>query len=170
MQPPRFEPRPQETFWQSFSHFVRNVVLFTPARVSLIGIALNLALCFVLFFYLHLGHVGLALTTGFVAIFNFLQLVYAIQKKIDLGRAEEWLSFFARVSTATFACGTVAYAGDAILFAHRSTHSLLGAFLLFANIAVAGAIYFGLTTLLQVPESVELAGFIRRKFGRGAGR
>jgi putative peptidoglycan lipid II flippase len=169
MQPPRPDKvDASHGFWRSFGEFVWNVVLFTPARVSLIGIALNLVLCAILFFYFKMGHVGLALATGFIAILNFLQLLYAIQKKIELGRAEDWLSFFARVSTATFACGAVAYAGDAFLFAHRSTHSLLGAFLLFANIAVAGAIYFGITTLLQVPESVELSGFIRRKFGRGA--
>ncbi|HEV3272572.1 MAG TPA: murein biosynthesis integral membrane protein MurJ [Candidatus Methylacidiphilales bacterium] len=165
MQPPRFEERAGLGFWKSFSHFVWNVVLFTPARVSLIGIALNLALCFVLYHYLGLGYVGLALTTGFVAVLNFLQLVYAIQKKIDLGAPEEWLSFFARVMVATLACGLVVLVGDKVLLAHRTTHSLLGAAILFLNIGVAGAVYFGLTVLLRVPESVELVSFIKRKFG-----
>jgi putative peptidoglycan lipid II flippase len=166
MQPPRFESRPESSFWSSFSHFVMNVVLFTPARVSLIGIALNLVLCFVLYYYLGLGHVGLALTTGFVAVLNFLQLVYAIQKKIDLGAPGEWLSFFARVTVATMACGCIVLFGDRFLLAHRTTHSLLGAAILFINIGVAGAVYFGLTLLLRVPESVEMVSFIKRKFGR----
>jgi putative peptidoglycan lipid II flippase len=165
MQPPRFEQRADLGFWKSFSHFVVNVVLFTPARVSLIGIALNLVLCFVLYHYLGLGHVGLALTTGFVAVLNFLQLVYAIQKKIDLGAPGEWLSFFARVMVATLACGFVVFFGDQILLAHRTTHSLIGAGILFFNIGMAGAVYFGLTVLLRVPESVELVSFIKRKFG-----
>ncbi len=65
MQPPRFEARSGETFGESFRHFVMNVVLFTPARVSLIGIGVNLVLCFVLYYWLGWGHVGLALTTGF---------------------------------------------------------------------------------------------------------
>jgi putative peptidoglycan lipid II flippase len=145
---------------------VRNVILFTPARVSLIGIALNLALCFVLYDFCGLGHVGLALTTGFVAILNFLQLVYAIQKKIDLGSAGEWLSFFARVTAATFTCGLVAFFGDHFLLATRTTHSLLGAMVLFCNIGVAGLVYFGMTVLLRVPESMELITFMRRKFGK----
>jgi putative peptidoglycan lipid II flippase len=166
MQPPRFEPRPQESFGEAFSHFVRNVVLFMPARVSLIGIVLNLGLCYVLFFYFHLGHVGLALTTGFVAVLNFLQLVYAIQQKIDLGEARDWLSFFARVSVATLGCGLVVYGGDAALLAHRSTHSVLGALFLFLNIGAAGAVYFGLTMVLRVPESMELMEFVRRRMGR----
>jgi peptidoglycan biosynthesis protein MviN/MurJ (putative lipid II flippase) len=143
-----------------------NVVLFTPARVSLIGIALNLVLCFVLFYYLGLGHVGLALTTGFVAILNFLQLVHAIQKKIDLGSPGEWLSFFVRVMVATLACGCVVLVGDQALLAHRTTHSLPGAAILFLNIGVAGAVYLGLTVLFRVPESMEMVSFIKRKFGK----
>jgi len=165
MQPPRFEQRAESGFWSSFAHFVRNVVLFTPARVSLIGIALNLILCFVLYYYLGLGYVGLALATGFIAILNFLQLVYAIQKKIDLGASREWLSFFIRVMVATLACGCVVQVGDQVLLAHRTTHSLLGAAILFLNIGAAGAVYFGLTVLLRVPESVEMVSFIKRKFG-----
>jgi putative peptidoglycan lipid II flippase len=169
MQPPRFEPRPNTSFWSSLSHFVMNVVFFTPARVSLIGIGLNLVLCSVLLFYFHLGHVGLALTTGFVAVLNFLQLLYAIQKKIDLGNPAEWLSFFLRVSAASFSCGLVAFLGEHYLLAVRTTHSLLGAAILFLTIAAAGLVYFGLTVLFRVPESMELVGFIRRKFGKPPG-
>jgi putative peptidoglycan lipid II flippase len=166
MQPPHFERRPDSSFWDSFSHFVMNVVFFTPARVSLIGIALNLVLCFVLYYYFGLGHVGLALTTGFVAVLNFLQLVYAIQKKIDLGSPGEWMSFFARVIFSTLACGCIVLVGDQVLLAHRTTHSLLGAAILFLNIGVAGMVYFGLTLLFRVPESVALVSFIKRKLGR----
>jgi putative peptidoglycan lipid II flippase len=136
-----------------------------PARVSLIGIALNLVLCFILYYYLGLGHVGLALATGFIAILNFLQLVHAIQKKIDLGSPYEWFSFFIRVSIATLACGCIVLMGDQRFLAHRTTHSLLGAAILFVNIGLGGAVYLGLTMLLRVPESIELLAFIKRKLG-----
>jgi putative peptidoglycan lipid II flippase len=166
MQPPRFEARAESGFWSSFSHFLKNIVLFTPAKVSLIGIALNLLLCIVFYYYFGLGHVGLALATGSVAVLNFLQLVYAIQKKIDLGSGAEWLSFFARVTVAAMACGCIVLFGDQLLLAHRTTHSLLGAAILFLNIGVAGVVYFGLTTLLKVPESVEMVALIKRKLGK----
>ncbi len=91
MQPPRFESLPGATFWQSFRHFVWNVILFTAARVSLTGIAINLALCYALYDFCHLGFVGLAMATGFVAVLNFLQLVYAISKQISLGHISDWL-------------------------------------------------------------------------------
>ena len=166
MQPPRFDPPARPGAWAAFVHFIHNVVLFTPSRVSLIGIALNLVLCFLLYFYLHLGHVGLALTTGFIAILNFLQLLYAIQKKIDIGEADHWLDFFVRVTAATTACGLTVYFGDLYLLGGRSTHSLLGAAILFFNIGLAGLVYFVVTVALRVPESEELAGFIQRKFLR----
>ncbi len=170
MQPPRFESIPGATFWQSFRHFVWNVILFTPARVSLIGIAINLGLCYVLFDYCKLGHVGLAMTTGFVAVLNFLQLTYAISKKINLGTASDWMSYFLRISVATLACGGTVLGLDTLLLANRTTHSLLGAIILFINIAVAGAVYLGLTIALKVPESVEFVSVIKRKLGRTSGR
>jgi hypothetical protein len=107
------------------------------------------------------------MTTGAVALLNFLQLVFAIQKKIDLGRAGDWSSFFLRVTVATMACGGVVLLGDHYLLANRTTHSLFGALILFANIGFAGAVYFGLTVAMKLPESVELASFIQRKMGRG---
>jgi putative peptidoglycan lipid II flippase len=165
MQPPRYEAQPGGTFGESFRHFIWNVVLFTPARVSLTGIALNLGLCFVFYDFFRLGHVGLAMTTGFVAVLNFLQLVFAIQKKIALGTASDWISFFARVTVATLACGGVVWGLDRLLLAHRTTHSVLGALILFANIGIGGAVYLGLTSLLQVPETVELLTVIKRKLG-----
>ena len=166
MQPLRYEPHPGTGFWTSFTHFIRTVVLFTPARVSLIGIGLNFGLCALFFFYFHLGHVGLALATGLVAILNFLQLVHAIQKKIDLGLAADWLSFFLRISFASFACGIFAWAGDEFLLMQRHLNSLVGALLLLINIVEAGGIYFLLTTVLRVPESLELITFFQRKLSR----
>ena len=115
---------------------------------------------------MHLGHVGLALTTGFVAILNFLQLVHAIQKKIDLGAPGDWLSFFVRVTPATLACGGVVWAGDTLLA--RPSHDPLAARRgdSLRQYRRGGLVYFGLTTLLRVPESVEMAALIKRKLGR----
>jgi putative peptidoglycan lipid II flippase len=164
MQPPPAERAAQAG--SGFSHFIMNVVLFTPSRVSLIGILLNAILCAILFFYFHLGHVGLALATGFVAIFNFLQLLWAIQKKIDLGRVEDWISFFLRVTAATFGLGLVAWAGDEYILPQFNSNRLLQGILLFLDIGLAAAVYFALTTLLKLPESLEITDFLRRKLGR----
>jgi hypothetical protein len=55
---------------------------------------------------------------------------------------------------------------DDLLLANRTTHSLLGALVLFVNIGIAGAVYLGLTLAFKVPESVELLAVIKRKLGR----
>jgi hypothetical protein len=70
------------------------------------------------------------------------------------------------VSGAAFACGLTVFLGDHFLLDSRAIHPLFHAAILFLNIGAAGAVYFGLTVLLRVPESMELVGFIRRKFGR----
>jgi len=166
MQGPRLEPGIERSFATAFRHFFTEVILFTPVRVALIGITLNVVLCVGLYIYFRMGHVGLALATGLVATLNFLQLLYAIQKRIDLGHARDWLSFFVRITVATWMCGFVVFFGDHFLLGTRTTHSLLGAMILFLNIGAAGVVYFGLTTWLRVPESMELAAFIRRKLGK----
>jgi putative peptidoglycan lipid II flippase len=162
MQPARMETSARG----KFGDFLHNVILFTPCRVSLIGIGLNIAFCFALYFGFHLGYVGLATATGLVATINFLQLLYAIQKRIEIGHARDWLSFFVRVTAATLACGAVAWAGDHFLLTRLKHHFLLGALALLLNIGAAGAIYFLITTLLRVPESTELVGLVKRKLGR----
>ena len=154
-------------FWRSFYEFIVNVVLFMPARGQPHRHRdQSCSACAILYYYLHLGHVGLALTTGFVAILNFLQLLYAIQKQIDLGSVGDWISFFVRVTASTMACGLVVFIGDYFLLAGRTTHSLVGAGILFANIGVAGMVYLGMTIAFRVPESMELVGFIKRKLRR----
>ncbi|HEY2179249.1 MAG TPA: murein biosynthesis integral membrane protein MurJ, partial [Caulobacteraceae bacterium] len=67
----------------------------TPLRVSLIGIAINLALNTVNAL-VGFGHVGLALTTSAVALLNFVQLMNALSRRMDLGGLRQWLLFLAR--------------------------------------------------------------------------
>ena len=99
-----------------------------------------------------------------------MQLLHAIQKKISLGEPVEWLSFFIRVTAATAACGLTAWIGQHYFLSAQAKPSLLGATVLFADIGVAGAVYFLATVALRVPESMELVGFVQRKFGRPLAR
>jgi len=60
------------------------------------------------------------------------------QKKIDLVSPGEWLSFFARVMLATFACGCIVLFGMRCSLHIARLISLLGAAILFFNIAGPG--------------------------------
>ncbi len=142
-----------------------------PPRVSFIGIGLNLALAALFFFWFKLGHMGLALTTGLVAIINFLQLLWAMSGRVDLGSPLRWTDFFTKVSFAGFACGAVAFAGTTFLFdpLHQTVYGkfvVVRATVMLAVIAVAALVYLVLTMVMKVPEGTEVLNLVKRKLNR----
>ncbi|HEV2364051.1 MAG TPA: murein biosynthesis integral membrane protein MurJ [Caulobacteraceae bacterium] len=82
----------------------------TPLRISLIGIGINLALNLFNYDVLHLGHVGLAVTTSAVALINFAQLLFALKRRIDLGTTAQWAGYLGRCILAAAICGGAAFA------------------------------------------------------------
>jgi putative peptidoglycan lipid II flippase len=139
----------------------------TPVRISLFGMVLNLGLCFLLVKGLKLGHVGLAMTTGLIALINFLQLLFFMSREVHCGRVVDWTLFFIKVTAACLACGAVAWFGM-VLSAAAAAHG----FLMFAvavglTVLLAATTYFGVTWQLGLPESVELIDTLRRKLQIG---
>ncbi len=137
----------------------------TPVAVSMFGMLINLGLGYALAFTMGLGHVGLALTTGTIALVNFLQLLFFISRKINVGQPLVWLSFLLRVATACFAMGAVAWFGKFLSEPAAHLGFLIYALAVFATIFMAALTYFGVSFQLGLPESVEMADFIRRKLG-----
>ncbi len=137
----------------------------TPVRVSLFGIVLNLILNGTLVYGLNLGHVGLALTTGSIALINFSQLLYFLHKRVNCGEAKNWIFFFLRVFVAAAACGSIAAGGASLakVWINQRFYYLIAIGL---TISAAAGAYFVLSRLLQIPESVELFDFLQRKLGR----
>lgn len=137
----------------------------TPVAVSLFGMVINLGLGYGLAFGLGLGHVGLAMTTGLIALINFLQLLFFISRKIHCGRPLIWLSFFLRVSAACLAMGAVAWIGQ--FLAQPATHLgfLINFCAVMGTIFMASVTYFGVSYQLGLPEAIEMSEFIRRKLG-----
>lgn len=137
----------------------------TPVTISLFGMVINLALCFALVKGMGLGHVGLAMTTGLIALINFLQLLFFMSRRVNCGRPFHWLSFFARVTVACAAMGAVAWIGQ--FLAEPAAHLGLAIYFcaVMATIFMAAVTYFGVSYQIGLPESVEMADFIRRKLG-----
>ena len=81
----------------------------TPLRIALIGIAINLVLNTLNATVFGFGHVGLALTTSAVALLNFLQLMSALSRQVNLGGLRQWTLFLLRCSVAAGLCGVVAW-------------------------------------------------------------
>jgi putative peptidoglycan lipid II flippase len=134
----------------------------TPLRISLIGIALNLALNTLNATVIGLGHVGLALTTSAVALVNFLQLMSAISKQVDMGGFRQWVLFIARGALAAGLCGLVAFEINHLV--ELSTRSyLLRALGLAAAIGASVPVYFGAAQALRLQESADAWRMIRRR-------
>jgi putative peptidoglycan lipid II flippase len=76
-----------------------------PLRISLLGIGINLGLNLFFVKVCHWGHVGLALSTGGLAIVNCLQLFFALRRRVDLGRIREWLVFGGVLGLLLIGCG-----------------------------------------------------------------
>lgn len=143
----------------------------TPLRVSLIGIGVNLALNLLNVFVLHFGHVGLALATSSVALTNFVQLLFALRKRVDLGALSGWVFYIARCLAAAGVCGAVAFDLNA-LAEHATADRWLRALALLGAIVVAAGAYFAAARLLRLEETSQAWSMIRRRlpFLQSAGR
>ena len=138
-----------------------------PLRISLIGIAINLALNLFNSRVLHLGHAGLALTTSCVALVNVGQLYFALSKRVDLGALGGLASFLGRCLLASLVCAAVAW-GVYHLVEIDTASRLLRAGGLGIAIAAGGGGYFLAARLLRLEESEQALRMIARRLP-GAG-
>jgi len=123
-----------------------------PLRISLLGVGINLALNLVFIKVFGWGHVGLALSTGSLALVNFLQLFYALRRRIDLGRAREWLMFLGRVVLMLTACGLAVQIlrwnlapGDGRTWVWQSVR-------VFGSVAAGAGAYFAIGLIFRMEE------------------
>jgi putative peptidoglycan lipid II flippase len=134
----------------------------TPLRISLIGIGVNLVLNLLNATVLGYGHVGLALTTSAVALVNFLQLMHALSKRVEVGDVRQWALFLVRCLLAAALCGGAAL-GVYHLVETLSANWAVRAVGLGAAIGLSVPVYFGAARLLRLEEGAEAWRFIRRR-------
>ncbi|MFA5043813.1 MAG: murein biosynthesis integral membrane protein MurJ [Kiritimatiellia bacterium] len=131
-----------------------------PLQVSLLGIGVNLILNFLLVKGFGLGHVGLALTTGGLALINFGQLLFYLRRHIAVGDWRAWGRFIAGVGGASVLAGLLAIGATRLSAGFFS--GMPGAlFSLCCGLAVAVAGFVAAGSLLRVPEMT----VVRRKIG-----
>ena len=121
--------------------------------VSLISIAVNFGLNWFFTFHLGLGHRGLALSTSFVAITNFL-LLYAMMRR-HTGRLEtgQMLTTLGKVLLAGAVLAAICLAAQRFVFppaTHGSGWRLILDVML--TIAVGAGAFFGTAYLLRIAE------------------
>ena len=138
----------------------------TPLRISLIGIAINLALNVLNATVLGFGPAGLALITSLVTTINFCQLFIALRSRADLGATGPWASFLLRCALAAALCGAVAWSLDHLVEMETASR-LLRAVGLAGAVTVSVIAYFVAARVLRLEESGEAWRMIRRRLPGG---
>lgn len=115
----------------------------TPARVTLIAFAANIAMKLVLVWGLHLGIAGIALGTAFGAWLNVLQLVWIGRRRSLLSVSDAFRRAIPPILLAAVSVGFGAYIGaHAVGYFHMAGFWRDLAALAFAGL-LAGIAYFG---------------------------
>ena len=133
-----------------------------PLNVSLVGIGLCISLNFALVKIFHLGHVGLAATTGCIAILNFTQLAIYLRRDVHFGAVRAWFRFGILVGGSAGVCGLTAWLLKHWLVGFGQSFPFM-VLALGIEIGVAGLVYFGLTHVCRITETHYIVGLMRKK-------
>ena len=138
-----------------------------PMLVSLLSIAVNFALNWVLTFHYGLGHRGLALSTSLVAITNFLLLYYMMRRYAERLETGAMLRTLAKLLAAGALLAAVCFLAQRTLLVGGAeapfARKLFG---VSVTIAVGAVVFFGAAYALRVAELRDLAAFVRRRAAR----
>lgn len=142
----------------------------TPMVVSFIAIGTNLLLNWLFTFHLHMGHRGLALSTGCVALINFLALYALMRREVKLLETRQMAVTLAKLLVASALLAAMCWLGHRTVLAGWAEYGFLAkAGSLFATIASGGAVFFASAMLMRVEELDDVAALVKRKLRRRAG-
>ena len=142
----------------------------TPMLVSFCAIGVNLILNWYFTLHLQMGHRGLALSTGCIAVANFTALYLLMRAHLKGLESASMFAALARIFVAGALMAAVCLLGASHI---RDQWALLGlpmrVLQLACIIGAAALVFFGAAALLRVGEMRELGAAIRRKIqGRGS--
>jgi putative peptidoglycan lipid II flippase len=139
----------------------------TPMIVSFIAVGVNLCFNWLFTFRLGWGHRGLALSTGCVAVTNFLLLYALMRRHVTHLHTGLLVKMLAKVLLAGVALGAVCWTGQHWLLAQWQVQATgpkaLG---LFATITVGTLAFFAIAAMLRITEVTHVLQLARRKLVR----
>ncbi len=140
----------------------------TPMMVSFGAIGVNLILNWVFTFQLQMGHRGLALSTGCVALANFTALYWLMCRQTGSLETRQTIRMLWKLLLAGGALAGVCMIGSQWLARGWEVASTVWRVSALGSvIAVAGAVFFVCAQLLRIEEMNDLTGVLRRRLGRG---
>lgn len=139
----------------------------TPMIVSFMAIAVNLFLNWLFTFRMGLGHRGLALSTGCVALTNFAVLYVLMRIETRLLETRMMVQTLAKLTLPTALLAAACWGGQVFLVANAAHHGfVIRALALLMTIGFAGALFFGAALMFRLEEVDDLASLVKRRFGR----
>ena len=150
----------------------------TPMVIAIISIAINAVASYFLMNFMSgfgvsnahpsgLGHVGVALATSCVALFNFFLLAWFMRRKIKRLNGRTIVSSFLKIAVASAVMSVVCYASYFYLTNYFVVKSFgIRSIEAFVPICLGGIIFIVVAKLLRVTELEQAFGMVRRKLGR----
>jgi putative peptidoglycan lipid II flippase len=143
----------------------------TPMMVSFLSIAVNYGLNQLFTFHLGFGHRGLALSTGLVALTNFILLYILMHRQVRRLETRQMIGTLAKLAIAGAALALVCWPAQNWMMAHWQNYGILvRAALLAGVITIAGGVFFAVALALRIEELDDVAAMAKRKLGRFAKR
>jgi putative peptidoglycan lipid II flippase len=142
----------------------------TPMLVSFWAIGVNLILNWYFTLHLQMGHRGLAISTGCIAVANFTALYLLMRAHLKGLESATMLAALARILLAGALMAGVCLTGANHIKEQWASLGLpMRIFQLSCVICIAAFVFFGAVALLRVGEMRDLSAALRRKIqGRGS--
>ncbi|MEQ1861801.1 MAG: murein biosynthesis integral membrane protein MurJ, partial [Chthoniobacteraceae bacterium] len=139
----------------------------TPMVVSFCEIAVNLLLNWLFTFRLGMGHKGLALATGCVALTNFAALYVLMHRQTKRLETRALVTLLARLAVPCALLAGICLAARAWPLAAWATMPFIPKLAwLFGAIAAGVAAFFGSAALFRIEEIDDVLGMVKRKLRR----
>jgi putative peptidoglycan lipid II flippase len=145
----------------------------TPVLASFLSVIVNLLGNVGLAWGLHMGHVGLALSTSLTMLFNFAQLSWFLRKRLRRLEARRTADAFVRTAIASAVMAAVVRTGVAVTESFWRAGTLQAGLVVAVGMALGAALTWGLFRAARVAELAELEGALlgmgrraRAAFGR----
>ena len=139
----------------------------TPMIVSLLAVGLNLLLNWIFTLRLGWGHRGLALSTGCIAIFNFLILYLIMRRQLRLLETRAMARMLMKLTVASVALVAVCWAGAHFGLSDWATQAFWAKCAwLFTTIVAGGGVFVACALAMHIDEVEHLRDIVNRKLRR----
>jgi putative peptidoglycan lipid II flippase len=139
----------------------------TPVVVAFFAFILNAALGYILGFTLKLEHTGLAIANSCSSIFNFLALIYLLERRTGDLKARTVVYFCLKMILISAVMAGAAWWVSTYADWTGSAFSVRKIAVLALSIGVSGIVFVALTKALRIEEAGFLLNMLKRKMPGG---